>query len=545
MAPDLPTPRQVASSDDVRALRSWATGQHRIALAMAPDHRLAFAAADGTSWEVDSRRVGLASAALTTVAQSGAYLWAYDATSLYRALVDATGLAIGGIRCAQTAGMTHRPVVGETRANLHTPGNPDSAASMAIAVAQLVETIHAEACPMMRRHILADVRTDDLWRRPSRGGYAVDEDALETEAQLVKDAQQRSVDLFGDDLTSDHLALAWMAERGITCTDAGEPTCGFKKLPEADVPPGMSEDWAEFVALRDVARGRNIVKSLKRNLCDGRVHPRINAVGAVTGRMSITSPAMQATPGRLRHLFSADPGMTLVACDLDRVEPCLVAAASGDPGLVAAAKLDIYKELAVSVWGESARGDEDRRAQAKTALNAITYGQGATSLARRLGVPVEDAQAIIDGWEATYPQFHQWIKEVTTTAENGDPLTTLTGRNLPTPTKPSRTSFRAPLPTCSRPPCYASPQSCHRSSTCGCPFTTSLSWPYLTTPAACSKPSKFWRPVWKRKLTASASPAHQPTLAPRGARARRSDEKQVRDALLGLWHDDPARRRQA
>lgn len=436
MAINPTAPRLVASSADIHALRAWATGQRRIALALTPDHRLAFGATDGTAWELDSRRVGLATASLTAVAQSGAYLWAYDATAIHRALVDGVGLAIGGIRCAQTAWMTHHPVVGETRVTLQPPGDSNTPAAMAVAVAQLVETIHTEATETMRKHILADVRTDDLWRRPGRIGYAVDEEALEYEAHLLAAAQQRSVDRFGVDLTSDRLALAWMAEHEVTGTDGGEPTCGYKELSDADVPPGMAEEWVEFVALREVALLRNVIVSLQRKLRGGRVYPRINAVGAVTGRMSITGPAMQATPGRLRHLFRADPGMTLVACDLDRVEPCLVAAASADPGLVAAATSDIYVELAVSVWGESARADGARRAQAKTALNAITYGQGAASLARRLGLPLDDAQAIISGWAETYPQFHKWMKKVIAAAKNGDPLTTLTGRDLPIPTHP-------------------------------------------------------------------------------------------------------------
>jgi hypothetical protein len=434
--PDSTKTKRVTSSADVSALREWAAGQRRVALALTPDDRLAVGADDGTAWELDARRVGIANAALTAVAQSGAYLWAYDATSIYQALGEKIGLAVGGIRCAQTAWLTHHPVVGDTRDNLHLLGDSNAAVDVAVAVAQLVEKIHAEATPTMRQHILTDVRTDDLWRRPGLRGYAVDEEALEREARLIRAAQQHSVDKFGIDLTIDHLALTWMAERGVTCTDGGEPTCGYKKLPDADVPPGMDEEWAEFVALREIALLRNVIVSLKRKLRCGRAYPRINAVGAVTGRMSITGPAMQATPGRLRHLFRADPGMTLVACDLDRVEPCLVAAASADPGLVAATTSDIYVELAVSVWGEPARANGERRAQAKTALNAITYGQGPASLARRLGLPLEEAQAVISGWAETYPHFHHWMKRVTAAAKNGEPLTTLTGRVLPTPTHP-------------------------------------------------------------------------------------------------------------
>jgi len=189
--------------------------------------------------------------------------------------------------------------------------------------------------------------------------------------------------------------------------------------------------------LRDTARYANAIKTIERNLKpDGRVHPRINAIGARTGRMSITGPPMQAVPRRLRPAFLADPGKTLVGCDLDRVEPSLVAAASGDPGLLAATEGDVYIELAAKLWGEDAHSDPERRGQAKTALNAITYGQGAEGLGRRLGVETGEAQAVLDGWVKAYPTFEKWKKSVVATAKNGRGLTTLSGRRLRTPEHP-------------------------------------------------------------------------------------------------------------
>jgi DNA polymerase-1 len=199
----------------------------------------------------------------------------------------------------------------------------------------------------------------------------------------------------------------------------------------------MEEDWAAFVDLRQEAHCANAVKSVERNLAqDGRVHPRINSIGAKTGRMSITGPPMQAMPYQLRPAFLADEGMTLVAVDLDRAEPCLVAAVSEDPGLVAAASGDIYLELAAKIWGEDARSDPERRVQAKTSLNAIVYGQGAQGLGRRLGVTTDEAQAILDGWSAAYPAFAKWKRGIISKAKKGQAPTTLAGRRTRQPEHP-------------------------------------------------------------------------------------------------------------
>jgi len=382
----------------------------------------------GTSWTVDLRSVGLAMEVLDGLATSGAYLWASDATSVYLSIAKHTGVVVDGLRCARVAATSHDP----ERADL--PGLADLPA---VETARLVAAVYEESDKNERTRILRDVRVDELWRWPAFRGYLVDPEVLAAQRQIVVEAQRRSSERFGVDLTVDHKALAWMEERGVVCTDKGQPTCSPRDLPVAEVPDGMDDDWEVFVDLRQASRYANAIKTIERNLTpDGRVHPRINSIGAKTGRMSIAGPPMQATPRRLRPAFVADPGKTLVACDLDRVGPCLVAAASGDPGLLAATEGDIYIELAVVLWGEDARSDPERRERAKTCLNAITYGQGSASLGRRLGIGTDEAQAVLDGWSAAYPVFERWKKRVVTTARKGQALATLSGRRLRQPEHP-------------------------------------------------------------------------------------------------------------
>jgi len=421
--------RQVREPEDLDDLRAWAQQQNRIAIAVDAKGVMTMATEAGTSWSVDLRSVGLAVEVLDGLATSGAYLWAPDATSAYLAIASRTDVVVDELRCARTAMQSHNPENDDL---------PGVATGSAVETARLIATIYEESDREERRMILRDVRVDDLWRWPALQGYRVDPEVLSAQRQIVVEAQRRSVERFGVDLTVDYKALKWMEERGVVCTDKGQPTCSNRDLPFAQVPDGMEEDWVAFVEMRQEAHCANAIKSVYRNLApDGRVHPRINSIGAKTGRMSIVGPPLQAMPYQLRPAFVADEGKTLVGQDLDRVEPCLVAAASGDPGLIAATEGDIYSELAVELWGEEdARSDPDRRAQAKTSLNAIVYGQGAASLGRRLGVTTDEAQAILDGWSAAYPEFEKWKKGIIAKAKKGQAPTTLFGRRTRQPEHP-------------------------------------------------------------------------------------------------------------
>ncbi len=440
--PGAPEVRRVRGPEDLTDLRQWSRRQTRIAIVVEPPGSMACASEDGTVRSVDLRSVGIATAVLEDLAMSGAYLWSHDATAAYSAIARHTGFAVDGLRCSQVLALSHDPDLEVDRStlriqDLRPEAKPGSAASEAVEIARMVASIHERSDKDERRRLLADVRVDELWRWPALRGYLLDQEILTAERQIVVEARLRSIDRFGVDLTADHAALKWMEGRGVICNAKGNPSCSHRDLPAAEVPDGMEDDWAAFADLRKTARYANSLKSIERNLTsDGRVRPRINAIGAKTGRMSITGPPMQAMPYQVRPAFLADEGKTLVACDLDRVEPCLVAAASGDPGLLAATQGDIYIVLAAKLWGEDARSDPERRAQAKTTLNAITYGQGAEGLGRRLGVETDEAQAILDRWSAAYPVFEKWKRGIISKAKKDQAPTTLAGRQTRQPEHP-------------------------------------------------------------------------------------------------------------
>ncbi|WP_160664991.1 DNA polymerase [Pseudarthrobacter sp. ATCC 49987] len=133
--------------------------------------------------------------------------------------------------------------------------------------------------------------------------------------------------------------------------------------------------------MRGIAQTASKLRELSEKQINGRIHPTIKGIGAHTGRMSIGKPAIQNIPTNLRRLLLAEEGHVLVGCDLNRVEPCVIAAMSGDEALIEAVKADVYIELAVAVYGKDKReaivaasrtdaGSPERKI-AKTALLAM------------------------------------------------------------------------------------------------------------------------------------------------------------------------------
>jgi hypothetical protein len=70
---------------------------------------------------------------------------------------------------------------------------------------------------------------------------------------------------------------------------------------------------------------------------DGRIHPSLREIGAVTSRQSAARPAVHQMPKRtsqlIRAAFIAPPGWVIVSADLKQGEPRTMAALSGDKNL--------------------------------------------------------------------------------------------------------------------------------------------------------------------------------------------------------------------
>lgn len=122
-----------------------------------------------------------------------------------------------------------------------------------------------------------------------------------------------------------------------------------------------------------------------RAVKNGRIHGRVTVNGAVTGRMTHSSPNLAQVPAvgvpygkECRELFEASKGYQLVGCDADALElRCLAHfLAKHDDGAYIATVLEGKKELGTDMHTLNALALNCSRDVAKTWFYAFIYGAG-------------------------------------------------------------------------------------------------------------------------------------------------------------------------
>ena len=160
---------------------------------------------------------------------------------------------------------------------------------------------------------------------------------------------------------------------------------------------------------------------------DGRVHPQIVSQLARTFRMSSSRPNLQNVTKALRGLFVPDAGHLFGAVDYSQIELRVAAAISGEHRMVSAFTqgADVHQETADALGID--------RADAKAVNFGILYGMGATGLALRLGITVDEASAVIERHAETYPRLWVWKRWIGETTEEAGEIVTPFGRRIPIP----------------------------------------------------------------------------------------------------------------
>jgi DNA polymerase I len=201
---------------------------------------------------------------------------------------------------------------------------------------------------------------------------------------------------------------------------------------------GVIEEWREYSKLLNTYLGP--LPALIGE--DGRLHTTFNQTVAATGRLSTTSPNLQAIPIRtelgreIRSAFVAEAGYKLISADYSQVELRILAHVSGEPKLREAfeAGEDIHAATAAEVLGkERATLTKDERNVAKMVNFGIIYGISSFGLSENLEIPREDAQAYIDAYLARFPHVQDFIQRTIEQAARDGYVTTLLGRRRPVP----------------------------------------------------------------------------------------------------------------
>jgi len=204
-----------------------------------------------------------------------------------------------------------------------------------------------------------------------------------------------------------------------------------------DVVP-VVEEWRELTKLVNTYLGP--LPTLIGE--DGRLHTTINQHVAATGRLSTSSPNLQAIPIRtelgreIRSAFVAESGARLLSADYSQIELRILAHVSGEPKLREAFERgeDIHRATAAEVLDKDpATLTSGERAIAKMINFGIVYGISAFGLSENLDIPKDQAQAYIDAYLARFPHVQEFIARTIAQAGEDGYATSLLGRRRPVP----------------------------------------------------------------------------------------------------------------
>jgi DNA polymerase-1 len=146
----------------------------------------------------------------------------------------------------------------------------------------------------------------------------------------------------------------------------------------------------------------------------GRFRPEYVPAAVVSGRWATRGGGGLQIPRRLRKAVVADDGWVLIVADAAQVDPRILAAMSGDTGMLRAAREpDLYSALATEAF-------EGERAKAKLGLLGAMYGQTGGAAAAPLAT-----------LRRRYPQALELLEHAAQAGETGGLVRSYLGRTCP------------------------------------------------------------------------------------------------------------------
>ena len=159
---------------------------------------------------------------------------------------------------------------------------------------------------------------------------------------------------------------------------------------------------------------------------DGRVHGRVITNGAVTGRMTHSSPNMAQVPNagsvyghECRECWTVEEGNVLVGCDASGLELRMLAHYMKDEGYVRTVTEGSSKDgTDVHTVNQRAAGLATRDA-AKTFIYAFLYGAGDAKIGTIVGGTAKDGERLKRKFLEQTPALASLIKRVASAAAKG------------------------------------------------------------------------------------------------------------------------------
>lgn len=274
-------------------------------------------------------------------------------------------------------------------------------------------------------------------------GYA---DSKARELRGYADAARRWLqDEHGLDNPTPRKLVKFFEENGVPLIDKRTDS-GYQAM-DKDVLKAVQHPVAQVVL--NLRKAEKLAGSYLENfgpMSDSRgyVHPDIKTMGARTGRMSITGPALQTLPRKdptVRNAFLAsDADHVLVSCDYDQIEARLTAHFAQDPGLVAAfgGEDDFFCTIAGQVFQDTVTKSDPRRQLVKGVVYGKIYGASVAKMAATASVDSAVMREVNARFDTMFREVPHMMKRVVDDAkrrkvtEGVGYVTTPFGRRLPT-----------------------------------------------------------------------------------------------------------------
>jgi len=173
------------------------------------------------------------------------------------------------------------------------------------------------------------------------------------------------------------------------------------------------------------------------NKTTGRIHTTYNQTIASTGRLSSSEPNLQNIPIRtelgkkVREVFVAEKGHTLVAADYSQIDLRVVACLAKDEKMIDIFKSgqDIHTATAAAIHGVKLEEvDKEMRRSAKEVNFGVLFGMGAFGLSSRTGISRYEAQEFIDKYFNTFSGVKKYIEGVIEKGKKEGYVETMFGR---------------------------------------------------------------------------------------------------------------------
>ncbi len=172
-----------------------------------------------------------------------------------------------------------------------------------------------------------------------------------------------------------------------------------------------------------------------------RVHTSFNQTVTATGRLSSSNPNFQNIPIRtdigreIRKAFKPqEKGWKIFSADYSQIELRIMAHLSQDPALIAAFENgeDIHARTASDIFGVPLDAVlPEMRRTAKVVNFGIMYGAGPFRMSQELGIPRNEAQALIDTYFKRYAGIKDYIDRTLEQARKEKYVKTMLGRKRP------------------------------------------------------------------------------------------------------------------